>query len=178
MLPVPSLSKRLQLQLVALGYATLVLYGVVVWYRRDLLELQNPVDASGGMWAFGDELLWMFLFALFLVPTFFLFRIIRQSEDAFTTLTKVALAVSLTAPLCALLLALQLAVMPHHPQFVEDWCTTRLWRTPMVLVVLAMARCIGRRQKAKRLLTYALIIEGGTLVGGFALFAILARAHS
>jgi hypothetical protein len=41
-------------------------------YGRHLQELKYPDEASGGMWAAGDALLYIFIACLFMVPTAFL----------------------------------------------------------------------------------------------------------
>lgn len=167
-----TLSRRLQLELIGTGYAALLMYGVYEFWQRHLYELREPIDSAGGMAAFGDEMLTLFLFVLFLVPTFFLLRLMAQSDVVYTVYAKLLLAVSFTAPVCVALL-----VLFHRSMMVQNLCVTRLWRSPCVLMVMAMSRVLGRRSQGKRLITWSLLIEAGTLVASFAVLAVLARGH-
>lgn len=170
-----AISKRLQVQLIAFGYASILLYGVYTWYVRDLAALRDPAYSSGGMWAFGDLLLNMFLFGLFLVPTFFLLRLLAGEERVFAVYSKIALAVTCSAPLCVAILT----TMKWHPLplWAQDVCMNRLWYSPAILVILVLSRILGRRHRLKRVLTCALSVELGTLVGSIAVFVLLAGAH-
>jgi hypothetical protein len=174
---VQAISRRLQLELIGAGYAAVLLYAVYAFFQRYLYTLREPIESSGGMAAFGDELLTLFVFLLFLVPTFFLLRLlansdrVSQSDRFYSVYAKVLLAVSLTDPLSVGLLALF-----HRSLLIQNLCVTRLWRSPCVLVVMAMSRVLGRRSQGKRLITWALLIEAGTLIVSFAVFMALARA--
>lgn len=170
-----AVSKRLQLQLIAFGYACVLLYGVCAWYVRDLAALRDPAYSSGGMWAFGDTLLDMFLFLLALAPTFFLMRLMAGEEAIFGVYSKVAVAATITAPFCVAMLA-TMAIHPL-PQWLQGLFVDRLWYSPAVLAILGLSRVLGRRHRLKRLLTCALAIESATLVGSLAVFILLAKAH-
>src|SRR5438270_8393340 len=91
--------------MIAFSYAVLSLYATWQWHFRYLAELENPIDSAGGMWAFGDLLLNLFLFGLFLIPTFFLLRLVARDDRPFAIYAKVAFAVALTAPLAGAVLA-------------------------------------------------------------------------
>src|SRR5215831_5876044 len=92
---------RLQLRLVAAGYAVVVVVSVLLVYQRYLIYVRNPQDvaAAGGMYAGGDLLLEIFICCLFLLPTAALVFVIRKSESFYTAYAKVLLGLSLTAPL-------------------------------------------------------------------------------
>jgi len=64
-----TISRRRQLQLILLGYAIVVVYGAAAFFVRYLAALRDPQDSSGGMWAFGDLMLGVFVFGLLMVPT-------------------------------------------------------------------------------------------------------------
>jgi len=168
---VKAITRRLQLELIGAGYAAVFLYGALAFFQRYLYSLREPIDSQSGMAAFGEEMLTLFLFALFLVPTFFLLRVMAQSDGVYSVYAKVLLAVSVTDPLAVGLLALF-----HRSLLIQNVCGIRLWRSPCVLVVMAMSRVLGRRSAGKRLITWALLIEGGTLIATFALFVALAGA--
>ncbi len=167
-----AITRRLQFELIAAGYAAVFLYTAYEFFQRYLYTLREPIESSGGMAAFGDEMLTLFCFLLFLVPTFFLLRIMAQSERVYAAYAKALLVVSVTAPV-----AVALLTTFHRSMAVENLCMTRLWRSPCIFVVLAMSRVLGRRSPKKRLITWALMIEGGTLVLSIAVFMMLARIH-
>ena len=169
---VQTVSRRLQLELIGAGYAAALMYGAYRFWIWHLYELREPIDSSGGMAAFGEEMLTLFVFALFLVPTFFLLRLMAQSDGVYDVYAKLLLAVSVTAPISVVVLALF-----HRSLLIQDICGTRLWRTPCVLVVMAMSRVLGRRSPSKKLISWAMVIEAGTLIVAFAVFAVLARGH-
>jgi hypothetical protein len=51
----------MQLGLVVLGYAAVLVVAAALLFVRHLQELENPVEASGGMWAAGDAFLYIFV---------------------------------------------------------------------------------------------------------------------
>jgi len=164
---VQAISRRIQLELIGAGYAAVLLFGVFEFFQRYLYTLREPIDSAGGMAAFGDAMLTVFVALLFLVPTFFLLRWMAQADGIYAVYSKILLAVSLTAPLSMGLLALF-----HRSETVQNVCVTRFLWAPFLLLVMAMRRSLG-----KRLITWALLIEAGTLIAGFAVFAVLAGVH-
>ena len=146
-----------------------MMYAMFAFFQRYLYELREPVDSAGGMAAFGEEMLTLFVFALFMVPTFFLLRVMAQYESVYDVYAKLLLALSVTAPV-----AVAVLVAFHRSILVQDICGTRLWRSPCVFVVMVMSRVLGRRTRNKKLITWALLIEGGTLVASVVAFVGLA----
>ena len=65
---------RNPLGVVAAGYAVVVFIAAMLLLGRHIQYVTHPADAmsSGGMSAFGDLLLGLFIGGLFLIPTFFL----------------------------------------------------------------------------------------------------------
>jgi hypothetical protein len=155
-----ALPLRVQVTAIGLGYLGVLAYGVAVEFMRHLAELRDPAASSGGMWAFGDELLAWYIFLLFMVPTIFLLLLLRQHEQAYITYSKILFWFSLTAPLCLGILVLAALA---HAQAAADPLAWRPWRAPFVVVVMGMSRVFARFAPAKRLLTRALLIEVGTL---------------
>ena len=172
-----NLSRPRQLALIVAGYAAVAVYAATMYFTRYLAALRDPAYSSGGMWAFGDLMLDVFVFILLLVPTFFLLRYFGQSDKAFATYSKIAFAVSLTAPACALILGIWQGIWHNMPIWLQDPLFTRLFWSFAVLLILAMSRIIGRRQASKKLLNYALAVEGVTMVAMIAIFLGLAGAH-
>jgi hypothetical protein len=157
--PSPS---RLQLRLVKASYAVVAVVSALLIYERYLRYVRNPQDvaAAGGMYAGGDLLLEIFLCFLFLVPTVALVLVIRKSESAYTAYAKVLLGLSLTAPISVVLLAIPVL----NQWYWGDACIFRLFAIPIVVVVLIFSLWLTRFARARRLISYALLIEGLTLV--------------
>ncbi len=166
----------MQLCLVAASYAVVVVISALLIFERYLQYVMNPQDAAAasGMYAGGDLLLEMFICFLFLVPTAALVWVIRKSEPAYTAYAKVLLGLSLTAPISAVLL-----FIPFLNQWYwGDVCIFRLFAIPIVFVVLIFSRWLTRFARPRRLISYALLIEGLTLVVILAsLFLFSRRAH-
>jgi hypothetical protein len=157
-----STPSRLQLRLVAAGYAVVVAISALLIFSRYLIYVRNPQDvaAAGGMYAGGDLLLEIIICFLFLVPTAALVFVIRKSESAYTAYAKVLLGLSSTAPI-----SLGFLFIPVLNQWYwGDACIFRLFAIPIVVVVLIFSRWLTRFARARRLISYALLIEGLTLV--------------
>lgn len=152
---------RLRWVQAAYGVVLAVSVFLVVW--RYLQYRWHAEDASlyGGMWAGGDMALGFFIFCLFLVPTFFLVLAIRYSEPLYTRYSKVLLGLGLSAPLSLGLIAIPEV---YQGQSLLGWVF--FWRilgSPFVFLVLAGSRLLARFPRAKRLCSYAVVIEGLTL---------------
>ena len=157
--PSPS---RLQLRLVAATYAAVGIVSALLIFQRYLLYLRNPQDAAAasGMYAGGDLLLEIIIALLFLVPTVALVFVIRKSESSYTTYAKVLFGLSLTAPLSVVLLVIPVV----NQWYWGDACIFRLFAIPIVIVVLIFSRWLTRFARARRLISYAMLIEGLTFV--------------
>jgi hypothetical protein len=153
---------RLQLRLVAASYAAVGVVSALLIYGRYLQYVRNPQDvaASSGMYAGGDLMLEIFICFLFLVPTVALVFVIRKSESRYTAYAKVLLGLSLTAPI-----SVGLLIIPVLNQWYwGDAIVFRLFAIPIVVVVLIFSRWLTRFARARRLIFYALLIEGLTFV--------------
>src|SRR5205085_12386043 len=112
------------------------------------------------MWAGGDLALEIIIGFLFLVPTIALVFVIRKSERAYTAYAKVLLGLSLTAPL-----SVGLMIVPFFNQWYwGDAIMFRLFAIPMVVAILIFSRWLARFARARRLISYALLIEALTFV--------------
>lgn len=153
---------RLHLRLVAASYAVVVIVSAFLIGVRYLQYVSNPQDAAAasGMYAGGDLLLEIFIGLLFLIPTIALVFVIRKSESAYTNYAKVLLGLSLTAPI-----SLGLLFIPVLNQWYwGDVIVFRLFAIPLVVVVLIFSRWLARFARARRLISYALLIEALTVV--------------
>jgi hypothetical protein len=172
-----ALSLRAQLGWVAAGYAAVLAVSTFLVVARYLQYVRHPEDASqyGGMWAGGDMFLGVFIFCLLLVPTFFLVLAIRKSEPLYTRYAKVLLGLGLSAPV-----SLGLIAIPEVNHWQSLLGYVFLWRilgSPFVFLVLVGSRALARFPRAKRLCSYAVLIEGLTLVAMVVLFGLAMGSH-
>ncbi len=168
---------RGQLGLVAVGYAAVLLVAAVLIYARYMQYVNHPADAisSSGMYAFGDLVLELFIAGLFLIPTFLLVLVIPKSETTYTRYSQILLGLSLTAPI-----SLGVFLIPAVNQgntFLGVFCIYWLFASPLVFMGLAVSRFLARFSRAKRLTSYALLLEVGTFALLVALFLLLSRAR-
>ncbi len=161
---------RTQLGAVAAGYAIVVLISAVLLLGRHIQYVTHPVDANtyGAMFAFGDLLLGLFIGGLFLIPTFLLALVIRNSEPAYTRYSQILLGLSLTAPIS--LGVLLIPAVSQGNSFLGWFCMDRLFASPIVIAGLAVSRLLARFGRSKRLTSYALLVEFGTIALVVALF--------
>ena len=164
----PAQLTRLQLRLVAIGYVAVLLLaaGLVFWRRLQYVMQASDIDASGGMWAFGDLMLGLFIAGLLLIPTLLLAFFIRTSETAFTRYSQTLLGISVTAPVCigAMLIP---AIGQSGSGFLGSlgWiCLGRASASPVCVAGLLLSWFLARFRRAKRLIMYGVLIELGTFV--------------
>jgi len=164
----------MQFGLVAMGYAAVFVFAAAALYGRHLWALQDPVTASGGMAAAGDTLLHLFIGGLFLMPTVFLIVIMAKFEVLYTAYSRFLFGLSLSAPVC-------LSVVLFGENYVAEslsWiCWFRMLESPIVLVGMGISRFAARFDRAKRLASYALLIEGLTLALPITFFAVAVFIH-
>lgn len=160
-----SIPWRVQLGLVALGYAAVMVVTAGLLFVRHLQELQNPAEASGGMWAAGDAFLYIFIAGLFMVPTAFLIWVTAKFEAFYIAYSKFLLALSLSAPVC---LGVFYLGEHHVGESLINLCLVRLLCLPLILLGMGISRLVAR-DRAKRFASYALLIEGLTFVVAVAL---------
>ena len=156
-----SISWQVQLRFVVVGYAAVLVVAATLLYGRHLQELKYPAEASGGMWAAGDALLHIFIACLFMIPTGFLIWFIARFETLFKAYSHLLLGLSLSAPLCLSVLSLGENHLADNS--LTNFCLERLFWSPFVLVAIGVSRLAARFDRAKRFVTYALLIEGMTL---------------
>ena len=161
-----SISLRVQLGLVALSYAAVLLFAAALLFARHLQELKYPAEASGGMWAAGDAMLYIFLACLFMVPTALLIWITARFENFFTAYSRFLLGLSLCAPVCLGVLYLG---GNRVPEGYGNLCLFMLLLSPFILFAMGVSRLVARFDRAKKFASYALLIEGLTFVTAIAL---------
>lgn len=156
------ISRRTQLWLIAFGYAAVLAVAAALLFGRYLQELTHPADvaAYGGMYAFGDALLGIFIACLFMIPTVFLVRVMARFEAFYTTYSQLLVGVSLSAPVCLVLLYFD---KDHAADSLRILCLYRFLCSPFIFVGIGVSRWVARSDRAKKLTSYALLIEGLTL---------------
>jgi hypothetical protein len=164
----------MQFGLVAVGYAAVLVFAAASLYTRHLIALQDPVAASGVMAAAGDTMLHLFLGCLFLIPTAFLIRIIAKSEALYTAYSRFLFGLSLSAPVC---LSVVLFGENYVAQSLSWLYFFRILESPIVLVGMGISSSSARFDRAKRLASYALIVEGLTLGLPLATFTVAFFIH-
>jgi hypothetical protein len=162
MLSVKSLSWRMQLWLIGAGYAAVLVIAAVLILGRYLQEITHRADVigSGGMYAFGDLLLGIFIVCLFMIPTAFLVWRMARFEGGYTVYAQLLVGVSLSAAVCLGLFVLD---KNHLTESLVTLCLYRFVASPFVLVGLVVSRLVARFDRAKKLTSYALLIEGLSL---------------
>ena len=156
----------MQVGFVVCGYAAVSAVAAGLLFVRHLQELKYPAEASGGMWAFGDLFLWIFIACLFTVPTALLIWITAKYEAFYTAYSKFLLGLSLSAPVCLAVLNLG---GNHAGESLMNLCMYRLMGLPFIFTAMGISRIVARFDRAKRFASYALLIEGLTLVIAVAL---------
>jgi hypothetical protein len=154
------------LGLVAVGYAGVLAVAAALLFARHLQELKYPAEASGGMWAVGDAFLAIFIAGLFMVPTALLILLTARYEALYTAYSKFLVGLSLTAPICLVLVYLG---ENRVGQNIFNISFFRLIGLPLILVGMGISRLAARFDRAKLFASYALLIEGLTLVVAVAL---------
>ena len=159
----------MQFGLVGMAYAAVLAVAAAALYLRHLVELQDPVAASGGMAAFGNTLLYLFIGCLFLIPTAFLIWTIAKFEALYTAYSRFLFGLSLSAPVC---LSVLLFGGNYVAQSLSWLCLYRVLESPIVLVGMGISRFAARFDRAKRLASYALLVEGLTVALAVAAFIV------
>ena len=170
-----SIPWRVQLGIVAAGYAAVLLLSAVLLYSRHLQYVHNAADAAaaGGMWAGGDLILAVFIGCLFCIPTFLLVLVVRQSEVESMRYGQVMLGLSFTMPIFLLVLR----VTGQGNSFLGWFSFYRVMSSPLVIIGLVVSVLLARFPRARRLILYALVVEAGTLMVSVAIFFLTTLRH-
>jgi hypothetical protein len=168
---------KIQIGLVACGYV--MVFGIAAFLiaLRYWQYASHPADVAqyGGMWAGGDLMLELFICGMLLAVTFVLMLVTYKFEAAYTNYAKAVLAVSVTLPVSVGMIAIP--AMGGEFSLLGWACLYRVFASPLVLVGIGMSRLFARFPKAKRITSYALLIEVGTLVCMVLLLFGLSRFH-
>ncbi len=159
---------RVQLRIVVAGYVAVIVASAALVYMRHLqyVRYASDADTSGGMWAFGDWMLELFIAGLFLVPTLLLAFFIRRSETAYARYSQILFGIACTAPVCVGSFFVPAIAQSGSGLFgVLGWLSLgRISASPVFVVGLVCSRLLARSKRAKQLTMYALLVEVGTYV--------------
>jgi hypothetical protein len=142
------------------------MFAAAVLFARHLQELRYPAEASGGVWAAGDAMPYIFLSCLFMVPTAFLIWIAAKFENFYTAYSLFLLGLSLRAPVCLSVLYLS---ENRAGQDLINLCLYIFIWSPFILLTMGVSRLVARFDRAKKFTSCTLLIEGLTLVTAIAL---------
>lgn len=159
---------RVQIGAVVAGYASVLGISTLLVFARYEMYARNPAEAAaaGGMYAAGDSMLAMFIAFMLVAATILLAFVIRNSEAAYKRYAQILLGISLTAPLCMVLLTIP-ATAQSSSMF-GFACMFRVETSPLVIVGLVISRLLAKFRTAKRLTSIAIAIEVLTLAGAIA----------
>jgi hypothetical protein len=161
-----AVSPRAQFGMVAFGYVAVFAAAAALLFGRHLQSLKYPADASGGMWAAGDAFLWIFIVCLFMIPTAFLIWVLSKYEVIYGAYSQFLLVVALSAPVCLAVFSLG---DTRAIESLASVCLIRLLGSPFIFTGIGISRLVARFDRAKRWLSYALLIEGLTMAGAVGL---------
>jgi hypothetical protein len=168
---------RTRLYWVGGGYAAVAALSAALIVARYLQYVTHPADVAqyGGMWAGGDLMLELFICGLLLAVTFVLVLVIFKDESAYTVYSKVLLGLSLTMPLSVGVISID--AVSQGTGWLGFACLFRLFASPLVIIGLGTSRVFARFPRAKRLISYSLLIEVLTLVCMFGLLGVVGHFH-
>jgi hypothetical protein len=153
-------SLRTQLWSIAFGYAAALVVAAALLFANYLKELNHSVDVSSGMYAGGQFITDIIIAFLLTIPTLFQVRVVERYEVSATVYSQLLVGISLSAPVC---LGLVRIGETHVSQSLLVLSLYRLVSSPFVLVGIGFSRVVARFDQAKKLASYALVIEGLTL---------------
>jgi hypothetical protein len=158
---VKTISAKTKLALVGVGYTVVLAFAAVELHLRTVMESNDPasVIAASGMYAAGDMLLEVFIAFLLMIPTFFLVWIGAQFEASYTTYSQILLAIGFSAPLA---FGVLFWGSNYLPETIGAYSFLRLLWSPFILGLIGMSRLMAQFDRAKRLTSYALKLEGTT----------------
>jgi hypothetical protein len=168
---------RIRLILIAGAYAAVMAVSATLIFARYAAYVTHPADvaAYGGMWAGGDLALEVLVGGMLLVVTFLAALAIFKYEAAYTTYSKIMVALSLTFPASVGIIAI--SAISQSDSMLGWVCLFRVFASPLVLMGLGMSRAFALFPAAKRMTNYALLIEGVTLVFLVSMLAMPFRLH-
>jgi hypothetical protein len=129
----------------------------------------QDAQASAGMHAFGDMMLFIAVFGVTaLVPTVAVLLWLRRSKRFWTVLSAIVLPIAITAPLAAVLFALGRHVQPSLLATLAAFSVLRILIAPICALVFLVCSLIAPEHRARLVLLAATAMEVVACVcGGF-----------
>jgi len=173
-----SASERLHPGFIAAGYAAVALLASILIYNQHVQRVRElHEEMASRMPQFHPNNEWLvalLIGGLFLLPTFLLISVIRESETAYTLYSRALLALSVTAPLCILIFIGGLSLGTGF----LGVCFYRFFASPSITLGLIVSRVFARFERAKRLILCALGIEMVTWIASLVFMAFVLRSLS
>jgi len=168
----------LKVGIVAGGYVAAFLLASLVVALRVAAEDPADVQASGGMYAFGDAMLFATVFGVAaLVPTGAALFFLRTCRPVWAILSVAGLAVALTGVAAAILfLAARHAVASPVSMWVA-LCVPRMLLSPPLALGFILCAVIARFRGARLVLLAAAALEASVCVCGAAVWFIPMWLH-
>jgi hypothetical protein len=153
-----------RLALVTAGYLAALVLAVVAVAAHSLLTDSTDPQASGGMSAFGDAVLFVFVFGLAaLLPTAAALLFLRRAQGFWTFLSVGALLVAATAVVALVLYSVGKQAAAPDGSALEWWAglsVLRLLLTPVLSAAFLLCLLLAPDQRSRRKLFVAMAAEG------------------
>ncbi len=153
------------------GYLIAFLVASVAAYYR-LLHTQGPeAQASPGMYAFGDAILFMFVFGIIaLFPTGLALYFLRPYRSFWTAMSTISLTLAVTGILATSVIAFGSSQPLHEPRWViaEFLAILLMFAAPLLAAAFILSAFIAPTQRSRWALLGAAAIEG--MVSAYAFF--------
>jgi hypothetical protein len=170
------MSRRYKLGVVLGGYVAALLVACATTYVHAAIEARiDPAQASGGMQAFGDSLLFVGLFGfLALIPTALALYFLRPFEKFWTVFSVASLAIAATGPVAALMIGMS-HESPGAGMAVSFWGLLKVLGAPLFGIGFLICAGIAPMRRSRRVLLAAAAIEFA--VSGYAFFCLFVLGH-
>jgi hypothetical protein len=163
------MNRLLKLALVLVGYIAALLLTCAFFYVRGLLTRNDTSQASAGMQAFADLILFVGMFGfLSLVPTALALYFLRSWEKFWTVFSFACLAFAATGPVAAALIQRNWAIIGFLG-------LPRVLGAPLLCLAFLISAVIAPPRCSRWPLLAAAALEGA--VGAYAFFCLFVLRH-
>jgi hypothetical protein len=163
-IPVFSMSPLAKAGIVVGGYVAAFLLAVgVVWIYITMTDGPDR-EASGGMYAFGDSLLFCAAFGIVsIVPTGLMLIVLRQSRSFWVALSVLALAIAGTS----VAMAVGTVLAPTSTSLWVMLSFPRIFLSPFLAVAFGLSALVAPERETRWCLLAAAAMETGSSIFGF-----------
>ena len=163
--------------IVVAGYAAALVLACGVTYLRMMMYEDDPqAQASSGMYAFGDALLFVFTFGVAaLPPTGLALYFLRAARQFWNVIAVGALLIALTGVIAALVHWAE-RLLPQWAYLLSWWpafAVLRMIIAPLVTVALIICAMFAPERGPRRLLWIAAVCEGAAAAPWFVSLALV-----